>query len=77
MADDEYIAISIRVLKSDAIEFRARLIEYGRQARAIRKFIKVFIMRAREASEDTIDWKKLVEVAAEETSAVILKGGLE
>lgn len=74
---DDMITISVEIPREQALEFKVRLGEYGQQARAVRKFVKVFIMKARAAGGKDIDMNQVVDESAEEAAAKLVEGGLK
>lgn len=66
---DTTILITGHVEKSLALEFKAHLSEHGQISQAIRRFVRIFVMKAREGREDV---KVIVDEAAHEAAKEVL-----
>jgi len=66
------IIISGHVEKDTALEFKARLPEHGQISQAIRKFVKVYVMMARESQEEV---DVVIDAAAVKAATDLLNGG--
>jgi hypothetical protein len=73
MTDQESntILITGHVEKSLALEFKAILNEHGQISQAIRRFVRIFVMKSRDNREGK-DIKILVDEAAHEAAKEVL-----
>lgn len=67
--EDTTILITGHVEKSLALEFKAHLSEHGQISQAIRRFVRIFVMKAREGKKEI---KVIVDEAAHEAAREVL-----